>query len=185
MCEGQQMDMDFENEEQVPMADYMRMIGLKTGVLIACAAKMGALIGGAPGAVADSLYDYGYRLGLAFQVADDYLDTYGDAAVFGKPIGGDIVNNKKSWLLTRCLEKTADRATLLAAMDMPVESAEQREAKIAAVRAIYDANIIGDDARKEVRRLSDWALEAVRDISVPGAADLLKEFADSLVSRAK
>ena len=195
VCEGQQLDMDFEREEQVPMEDYMRMIGLKTGVLIACAAKMGALIGLADamgsrvGArdeeLADSLYDYGYRLGLAFQVADDYLDTYGDAAVFGKPIGGDIVNNKKSWLLTRCLGKTTDRSQLLAAMEMPVSTAGERERKIEAVRSIYDSCKIGDDARFEVRRLSDWALDSVRDIPVAGAYELLRDFADKLVSRAK
>ena len=191
VCEGQQMDMDFESVPQVPMADYMQMIGLKTGVLIACAAQMGALIGGASADVAARLYEYGYRLGLAFQVADDYLDTYGDAAVFGKPIGGDIVNNKKSWLLTRALEKLACKEALLRAMEFPVETADERAAKIAAVRAIYDAAGVGDDARAEVRRLSDEALAAIDGldaaIGLPGTAayDALRDFADRLVSRAK
>lgn len=191
VCEGQQLDMDFEQVPQVPMADYMKMIGLKTGVLIACAAQMGALIGGAPAAVANRLYEYGYRLGLAFQVADDYLDTYGDAAVFGKPIGGDIVNNKKSWLLTRALEKLACKEVLLRAMELPVETEDERAAKIAAVRAIYDAAGVGDDARAEVRRLSDEALAAIDGldaaIGLPGTAafDALRDFADRLVSRAK
>ena len=191
VCEGQQMDMDFESVPQVPMADYMQMIGLKTGVLIACAAQMGALIGGASAEVADRLYAYGYRLGLAFQVADDYLDTYGDAAVFGKPIGGDIVNDKKSWLLTRALEKLTCKDALLRAMELPVETADQRAAKIAAVRAIYDAASVGEDARAEVRRLSDEALAAIDGldaaIGLPGTAayDALRTFADRLVSRAK
>ena len=191
VCEGQQLDMDFEAVPQVPMADYMRMIGLKTGVLIACAAQMGALIGGASPEVAARLYDYGYRLGLAFQVADDYLDTYGDAAIFGKPIGGDIVNNKKSWLLTRALEKVADKAALLSAMELPVGTAGERAAKIAAVRAIYDAAGVGDDARSEVRRLSDEALAAIHGIDdaigLPGteAFERLRDFADRLVSRAQ
>ena len=191
VCEGQQLDMDFEAVPQVPMADYMRMIGLKTGVLIACAAQMGALIGGAPAGVAARLYDYGYRLGLAFQVADDYLDTYGDAAVFGKPIGGDIVNNKKSWLLTRALEKVAERAALLQAMEMPVGTSGEQAAKIAAVRAIYDAASVGEDARAEVRRLSDEALAAVAGIDAAigrdgkDAFERLRAFADRLVSRAK
>ena len=191
VCEGQQMDMDFESVPQVPMADYMQMIGLKTGVLIACAAQMGALIGGASDAVAKRLYDYGYRLGLAFQVADDYLDTYGDAAVFGKPIGGDIVNNKKSWLLTRALEKLACKDALLKAMELPVETADEQAAKIAAVRAIYDAASVGEDARAEVRRLSDEALAAIDGldaaIGLTGttAFDAPRTFADRLVSRAK
>ena len=191
VCEGQQMDMDFETVPQVPMADYMQMIGLKTGVLIACAAQMGALIGGASAPVAARLYEYGYQLGLAFQVADDYLDTYGDAAVFGKPIGGDIVNNKKSWLLTRALEKLSCPAALLKAMELPVRTADERAAKIAAVRAIYDAASVGEDARAEVRRLNDRALNAVAgidaEIGVAGdvAYERLKGFADRLVSRAK
>ena len=191
VCEGQQMDMDFESVPQVPMADYMQMIGLKTGVLIACAAQMGALIGGASADVADRLYAYGYRLGLAFQVADDYLDTYGDAAIFGKPIGGDIVNDKKSWLLTRALEKLTCKDALLRAMELPVETADERAAKIAAVRAIYDAASVGEDARAEVRRLSDEALAAIDGldaaIGLPGTAayGALRDFADRLVSRAK
>ena len=191
VCEGQQLDMDFESVEQVPMADYMQMIGLKTGVLIACAAQMGALIGGAPVSVVGRLYEYGYQLGLAFQVADDYLDTYGDAAVFGKPIGGDIVNNKKSWLLTRALEKVACKEALLKAMELPVGTADERAAKIAAVRAIYDATSVDADARAEVRRLSDRALGAVAGIDAEiglagdAAYGRLKDFADRLVSRAK
>ncbi len=191
VCEGQQLDMDFESVPQVPMADYMKMIGLKTGVLIACAAQMGALIGGAPEAVADRIYDYGFRLGLAFQVADDYLDTYGDEAVFGKPIGGDIVNNKKSWLLTRALEKVRCQDALLRAMELPVGTKDERAAKIAAVRAIYDAAGVGEDARAEVRRLSDEALAAIKGIDAAigregtAAFDCLRDFADRLVSRAK
>ena len=191
VCEGQQMDMDFESVPQVPMEEYMKMIGLKTGVLIACAAQMGALIGGASPEVAERIYAYGYQLGLAFQVADDYLDTYGDAAVFGKPIGGDIVNNKKSWLLTRALEKVACKEALLKAMDLPVGTADGQAAKIAAVRAIYDAAGVGEDARAEVRRLSDEALAAIGGIDAAigpegtGAFERLRDFADRLVSRAK
>ncbi len=191
VCEGQQLDMDFELVPQVPMADYMKMIGLKTGVLIACAAQMGALIGGASQEAADRIYEYGYQLGLAFQVADDYLDTYGHAAVFGKPIGGDIVNNKKSWLLTRALDKVACKEALLKAMELPVGTADEQAAKIAAVRAIYDAAGVGDDARAEVRRLSDEALAAISGLdaalglSGTAAFDALRAFADRLVSRAK
>ena len=191
VCEGQQLDMDFELVPQVPMADYMKMIGLKTGVLIACAAQMGALIGGASQEAADRIYEYGYQLGLAFQVADDYLDTYGDAAVFGKPIGGDIVNNKKSWLLTRALEKVACKEALLKAMELPVGTSDEQAAKIAAVRAIYDAAGVGEDARAEVRRLSDEALAAISGLdaalglSGTAAFDALRTFADRLVSRAK
>ncbi|MBQ2596494.1 MAG: polyprenyl synthetase family protein, partial [Oscillospiraceae bacterium] len=119
VCDGQQYDMDFENRPFVGMDEYMEMIGLKTGVLIACAAKMGAVIAGASEEDCRNLYDYAYTLGLAFQIADDYLDAYGDVKVFGKPIGGDIVNNKKCWLTTRAIEKADEalRAEIIDALD--------------------------------------------------------------------
>ena len=186
VCEGQQYDMDFEHQAEVPMEDYAKMIGLKTGVLIACAAKMGALIAGAPQKDCEALYRYGYELGMAFQVADDYLDAFGDEKVFGKPIGGDIIQRKKSWLTLRALEKASDKQTLLAALDMPAESAEQKSAKIAAVKAIYCELGVDSDAKAEVVRYSRRALEAVRELELPDQAHaLLTEFAESLVGRAK
>lgn len=186
VCEGQQYDMDFESVPEVTMADYMKMIGLKTGVLIACSAKVGALMGGASAADAGALYEYGYQLGLAFQVADDYLDAYGDAKVFGKPIGGDIINDKKSWMLTRLQEKIQDQSPLAAAMAMPVGTREEQDAKIEAVRALYDTYGIGEDARREVCRLTALALEAAKALKL-GAVRMesLRRFADSLVGRAK
>lgn len=186
VCEGQQYDMEFENVPEVPMSEYEKMIGLKTAVLIACSAGMGALIGGAPAGECDALYRYGYELGMAFQVADDYLDAYGDEKVFGKPIGGDIVQNKKSWLLLRALEKTSDKKELLDAMSAVVETPEQRAAKIAAVKAIYDRLGVAGDARAEVRRFSDRALDAVRGLKLDAEQfAALENFADKLVGRAK
>jgi len=186
VCEGQQLDMDFEKVPQVPMADYMKMIGLKTAVLLACSAKVGALIGGASELDADFLYDYGYRLGLAFQVADDYLDAYGDEKVFGKPIGGDIINDKKSWLITRALEKAEDKEEIFEAMAMPVDTAEQRAAKILAVKAIYNRLGVDADARDEVARLTTLAMDAALKVNINTVRmELLRRFADSLVARAK
>lgn len=186
VCEGQQYDMDFENVPQVPMDEYMKMIGLKTGVLLACSAKMGAIIAGASEVDQDFLYDYGYNLGLAFQVADDYLDTYGDEKVFGKPIGGDIVNNKKSWLITRALEKIEDKSELFEAMEMPVETPEQRAEKVAAVKAIYNRLGIDKDAKDEVARLTGMALDSALKVGVSNVRlQMLSRFADSLVARAR
>ena len=185
VCEGQQYDMDFESMESVPMADYLKMIGLKTAVLIACSAKMGALVGGAPAEHCELLYRFGYDLGLAFQIADDWLDTYGDVKVFGKAIGGDILNNKKTWLLTRAFEKAGDlRADLLAAMDIPVTSDEHKAAKIEAVKGIYDALEIGKEAQQEIARLHTQALGYVSQLNLtPEAEAVLHNYASTLIGR--
>ena len=187
VCEGQQFDMDFEDLPQVPMEDYMKMIGLKTAVLIACSAKMGALIAGASAQEADLLYKFGYDLGLTFQIADDWLDTYGDPAVFGKAIGGDIVNNKKSWLLTRALEKAGElRPDLDAAMDMPVTTEEHMAAKIDAVKGIYDKLGIGEEATQEIQRLHHQAMEYAEKLNLGKLKyELLHRYAYMLLGRSK
>ena len=187
VCEGQQYDMDFEDMDCVPMSDYMKMIGLKTAVLIACSAKMGAVVAGASFEDCERLYRYGYDLGLAFQIADDWLDTYGDPAVFGKAIGGDIVNNKKSWLMTRAFEKAGEQKDrLLAAMAMPVETAEQRAAKIDAVKSIYDILEVGKEAKEEIVRLHSQAMEYVAQLGLAQEkAALLEDYAKKLIGRTK
>ena len=187
VCEGQQYDMDFEHLQTISMNDYMNMIGLKTSVLIACAAKMGAIIAGAPQNDRDSLYDYGYNLGLAFQVADDYLDAYGDVKVFGKPIGGDILNEKKSWLTVRAFEKADEKvkAELLEAMSMKVESEEDKAVKISRVKDIYNALNVGEDAKKAIIELTEKALDCVRGICNGERLEMLRDFADRLVGRTK
>lgn len=187
VCEGQQYDMDFENLECVPMSDYLKMIGLKTAVLIACSAKMGAIIAGASSEDCERLYKYGYDLGLAFQIADDWLDTYGDPAVFGKAIGGDIVNNKKSWLMTRAFEKAGEsRGDLLAAMEMPVDTAEGRSAKVEAVKNIYDRLGVGEEAKQEIIRLHNQAMGYVAQLGLePEKAAHLENYAKKLIGRTK
>ena len=185
VCEGQQYDMDFEDLPQVPMEDYLKMIGLKTAVLIACSAKMGALIAGASEEDADLLYKFGYDLGLAFQIADDWLDTYGDPAVFGKAIGGDILNNKKSWLLTRALEK-AGTERLADALAMPIGTEEEKEAKIAAVKAIYNELEVGEEATNEIKKLHSQAMEYVERLNLGKIkSEMLHRYADMLLGRRK
>ena len=187
VCEGQQYDMDFEDMESVPMEDYLKMIGLKTAVLIACSAKMGALIGGADDRTCDLLYRFGYDLGLAFQIADDWLDTYSDPKVFGKAIGGDILNNKKSWLMTRAFEKAGEkRPELLEAMAMPIETDEQKAEKIRTVIGIYDSLRIGEDAKAEIIRLHTQALAHVETLDIrQEAAGALENYAKNLIGRTK
>ena len=187
VCEGQQYDMDFEDMESVPMEDYLKMIGLKTAVLIACSAKMGALIGGADDRTCDLLYRFGYDLGLAFQIADDWLDTYSDPKVFGKAIGGHILNNKKSWLMTRAFEKAGERRPeLLEAMAMPIDTDEQKAAKISKVIGIYDSLGIGEDAKNEIIKLHAQALAHVETLDLrPEAAVALENYAKNLIGRTK
>jgi len=146
---------------------------------------MGAIIGGASEAECDALYRYGYELGMAFQVADDYLDAFGDEKVFGKPIGGDIVNGKKSWLTVRTLEKTADKAAFLATFALPAETPEQKAAKIAAVKEIYLQYGVDADAKAEIVRFTDRALEAVSGAGFGSVkTEVLRRFAEKLVGRA-
>lgn len=181
VCEGQQYDMEFESRDDVSMAEYERMIGLKTAVLIACAAKTGALVAGAKPAECAALYDYGYKLGMAFQIADDYLDAFGDEKVFGKPIGGDIVNSKKSWL-TIAASKSCDGPAFWDAMALPVGLDAERSRKIAEVCAIYRELGVDKAALSEIRRYSAMAMDAVRDFP-SWSVELLREFCESLVGR--
>ena len=188
VCEGQQYDMDFENMAEVPMNDYLKMIGLKTAVLIACSAKMGAIIGDATPEEGNLLYRYGYDLGLAFQVADDWLDTFGDTKVFGKAIGGDILNNKKTWLMIKALElaSPAEKEALYKAMEMPIETDGQKTAKIAEVKRIYAALNIEDIAKQEIIRLHRLALDHVAALNLPEEKQaLLHNYATSLIGRNK
>ncbi len=108
VCEGQQYDMEFETRLNVTVEEYLQMITLKTAVLLASSLKIGAIIGGANEKDANLLYDFGINLGLAFQLQDDYLDVYGDVKTFGKQIGGDIVSNKKTFMLISAIEKAKD-----------------------------------------------------------------------------
>ena len=187
VCEGQQYDMDFENEDSVPMEGYLKMIGLKTAVLIACSAKLGAIIAGADDKDCDLLYRYGYDLGLAFQIADDWLDTYGDPAVFGKAIGGDILNNKKTWLMTRAFEKAGDlREDLTKAMAMPIETEEEKAAKISTVKDIYNKLGVGEDAKEEIKRLHAQAMAHIDSLNLTAEkAATLHNYAATLIGRNK
>ena len=187
VCEGQQYDMDFENEESVAMDDYLKMIGLKTAVLIACSAKLGAIIAGADKKDCELLYQYGYDLGLAFQIADDWLDTFGDPKVFGKAIGGDILNNKKTWLMTRAFEKAGDlREELTKAMAMPVTTEEEKAAKISTVKDLYEKLGVGEDAKEEIKRLHTQAMAHIDALNLTAEkAATLHNYAATLIGRNK
>lgn len=182
VMEGQQYDMDFEDMPVVTMDDYIRMIGLKTAALIACSAKMGAIIGGAGEQVCDALYKFGWELGLAFQITDDYLDTFGDPQIFGKKVGGDIENNKKTWLLVECqkLASGDDRLRLEALLaqtdDMP--------GKVAAMQELYKKHNVDSRAIEAISHYYDSALAALDGLGLDAdRLASLTEFARGLVYR--
>jgi len=131
VCEGQQYDMDFENQFLVEETAYIEMIRLKTAVLLAAALKIGAIIGNADTSDAELIYQFGINMGLAFQLQDDYLDTFGDEATFGKRIGGDIIENKKTFLLINALKKAPERIKPILEQEM------EDEKKIETITRIY------------------------------------------------
>ena len=188
VCEGQQYDMEFESVSEVTMEDYCKMIGLKTAVLLGCSAKMGAIMAQAEEKQCRALYDYGYQLGMAFQVADDYLDAFGDEKVFGKPIGGDILNCKKSWLTVRTCEKLpgAKKESFLKRFAQVTDGPDEAKAKIADIKKIYVEYGVDVDARAEVRRYTEEALKAAKKLKLNKVRfEALKRFAEKLVERAK
>ena len=140
VCAGQQYDLEFEDRLDVSEQEYLEMIRLKTAVLLACALKTGALAVNAPNAAADCLYRYGIKIGMAFQLRDDLLDVYANSSTFGKKIGGDILCNKKTFLLINALRKATGKTKdiLMAQLkNMPITS-DQKKEKIEKVTEIYD-----------------------------------------------
>ena len=138
ICEGQQYDVDFEKREFVKADEYLEMIRLKTAVLLGCALKTGALIGGAGDEDAQNLYDFGINIGLAFQLKDDLLDVYGDEATFGKKIGGDILCNKKTYLLIHALQLANGNDAVELKKWLEISDENQTEEKIKVVTSLFN-----------------------------------------------
>lgn len=184
--EGQQYDVDFEQRDNVTEREYLDMIRLKTSVLLGCACKVGAIIGGADDASADTLYNYGCDLGLAFQLQDDWLDVYGDPATFGKEIGGDIANNKKTYMLINALaDATGDDAAELRHWLGDNDPAHRAD-KVAAVRGIYDRLGIAAKAEKAIAQYTRQSLEWLEKVPMGDEAlQAFRNLATMLVGRKK
>ena len=166
VCEGQQYDMDFESLEHVPMESYLRMIELKTAVLLAGATAIGAVVGGASVEDRRRLYAFAIQLGMAFQIRDDILDSYGTEETLGKKIGGDILEGKKTFLTTAAME-TADEDTRHKLAGLMHNKAMIPDDKIARVLAIYDRLGIRERAEQAVADYTAAALEALDGVSAP------------------
>ncbi len=183
VCEGQQHDMDFETRDDVSVDEYMNMISYKTAILIAAALRMGAVIAGAPTDKQEALFNYGMNLGIAFQLQDDYLDAFGDAAQFGKQIGGDIIENKKTYLYLKAKEMALpeDQKEL-----SDLFSLEPRDpsTKIRVVKEIFERSGAVLETKKAISDFTNKAFEELKCLSVfEGAATSLKDFGKKLMNR--
>lgn len=181
--EGQQYDIDFEGRSDVTEAEYIEMIRLKTSVLLACALKIGAVLGGASEQDADALYEFGEKLGLAFQLQDDYLDVYGDFKTFGKQIGGDIMCNKKTYMLINAQllanKEQAQELNMWLNKENPV-----REEKVAAVTRLYDEIGVPQLVRDKINQYYQEAAQAIARVSLPQERTaILWDYAQSMLNR--
>ena len=159
---GQQYDMDFEARTNVSIGEYLEMIRLKTGVLIGGACRIGALMADADKEACDAMYAYGEALGLAFQLQDDYLDTYGNPEVFGKPIGGDIINGKKTWLLLSAMEGDPD------AVSQAMSYGGQQ--RIEAVKEVYSRLSLPQRCRELIDGYTTRAIGAVMGVAMDSSS---------------
>lgn len=183
VCEGQQWDMEFEHRNDVTIREYVEMIRLKTSVLLAGALKIGAILADAPREDAQALYDFGMKAGVAFQLQDDYLDVYGNSEVFGKNIGGDILCNKKTFMLLTAFD-SADEATRRELTHWMTRSDFNPQEKISAVTAIYKKVGVGSICETEIARYYSEAKSCLGKVNVPNERkQYLIDFMQSLMNR--
>lgn len=183
--EGQQMDVDFETRDDVREEEYIEMIRLKTSVLLACAVKIGAIMAGAPDEDVLNLYKFGEAIGLSFQLQDDFLDVYGNQDVFGKEIGGDIVCNKKTYMLINALNK-AEGDDKEALQKWLAAKVFVRKEKVEAVTAIYNKLGIDKMAKAKMEQYYNEAIAYLDKVSVPDDKKrALKQYADIMMKREK
>ena len=183
VCDGQQLDIDFETRNDVTIEEYIQMITLKTSVLVAAALKMGAIVADTDEEQATHLYNYGLNLGIAFQLQDDYLDTFGDPETFGKQVGGDIIENKKTYLYLKTLEVATeqDREILLNFYNSDTKNINK---KITEVTSIFERNNIKQHTHQLIEYYTNKSLESLHLLTISNKAkEGLKLFAENLMSR--
>ncbi|WP_233131510.1 polyprenyl synthetase family protein [Tenacibaculum holothuriorum] len=183
VCDGQQLDIDFETRNDVTIEEYIKMITLKTSVLVAAALKMGAIISEADEEQAQHLYNYGLNLGIAFQLQDDYLDTFGDPETFGKQVGGDIIENKKTYLYLKTLEvaNEEDRNLLVKLYN---EEPKNINKKISEVSSIFKRNNITQHTKQLIEYYTNKSFESLDYLTIPKEAkEGLRAFGENLMSR--
>jgi geranylgeranyl diphosphate synthase type II len=183
VCEGQQWDVDFETRSDVTIPEYLKMIEFKTAVLVAAAMKMGAIVAQTSAENGDLIYDFGLNLGLAFQLQDDYLDAFGDPATFGKQVGGDIIENKKTYLYLKAIEfaSSEERKQLLQLFSV---SLEDNSSKIEEVKTLFNAT---GASKATQQAIQDYTLKAFATLDKMNISSdkkaMLKAFGENLMNR--
>lgn len=183
VCEGQQWDVDFETRTDVTIPEYLKMIEYKTAVLVAAAMKMGAIIAETSDKNANLIYEFGLNLGLAFQLQDDYLDAFGDPETFGKQLGGDIIENKKTYLYLKALafseKEQAEELKNLFSVQL-----EDNSAKIDAVKAIFNHSGASKATQEAIQEYTFKAFETLNKMGVDGKKkEMLRSFGENLMGR--
>ena len=180
--EGQRMDMDFESKPEVSVEKYIKMIEYKTGALLGASVKIGALIGGATEKDAELMNQFGINIGIAFQIQDDWLDTFGDASTFGKPIGGDINNSKKTFLYVKALnEKGQTAQALRSAYEIP-----PGEVRVKTVTKLYEKLGMSEISKKAVNSYLSKALKSLNNTTLDQSTkEVFHQFAEKLIGRKK
>ncbi|PKQ44708.1 polyprenyl synthetase family protein [Confluentibacter flavum] len=183
VCEGQQYDVDFETRNDVSIPEYLKMIEYKTAVLLGAAMTMGAIVAGASEKDQQHIYEFGKNLGVAFQLQDDYLDAFGDPKSFGKQVGGDIIENKKTYLYLKALEfaKEAEKTYLLKLFnEKPIDNLF----KIDQVKTLFLTTGSAEANQKEIRNYTNKAFSVLNDLNISeDKKELLKAFGNQLMNR--
>ena len=183
VCEGQQWDVDFETRDDVTIAEYLKMIEHKTAVLVAAAMKMGAIVAETSEENINLIYNFGLNLGLAFQLQDDYLDAFGNPETFGKQVGGDIIENKKTYLYLKAMEfaSASEKEQLLHLFSI---QPSDNEDKITSVKDIFNATGASAATQKAIQDYTLKAFETLQNLSVDNEKkDILKSFGENLMGR--
>ncbi|MGC1632406.1 MAG: polyprenyl synthetase family protein [Gelidibacter sp.] len=183
VCEGQQYDMDFETREDVSIAEYLKMIEFKTAVLVGAAMKMGAIVASASKSDQEHIYEFGRLLGIAFQLQDDYLDAFGDPEAFGKQVGGDIIENKKTFLYIKAIEFSDAEDQLQLQHLFSINPTDITD-KVEAVKQIFKTSGSADATRKEIENYTNKAFAVLEELSIPeNKKKVLKDFGHDLMDR--
>ncbi len=183
VCEGQQWDVDFETRSDVTIPEYLKMIEYKTAVLVAAAMKMGAIVAETSAENGDLIYDFGLNLGLAFQLQDDYLDAFGNPATFGKQIGGDIIENKKTYLYLKAIEfaSAEEKAKLLQLFSV---SLEENTTKIEEVKTIFNATGATKATQQAIQDYTLMAFATLDKMNISSEKkSMLRSFGENLMNR--